>query len=209
MLVKAVLFLTALATGCLSAWAEDITFTYKIASFTNLEGRAYKNVRLIKADDDGLIWRQEASGGRICYTNLHPDVLEWLGIPTDRIEIARERAGHKAIADKRYQAVAMAKAEAELRMRPPLTNATPVSSYGVLGGPPLLYSSGAAYSSDFAYNPMYALSPWYPGVYLVGPRAASAPSAPSAPSHPSIPSTLPAPRGLPGSVPTAILPRRP
>jgi hypothetical protein len=105
--------------------------------------------------------------------------------------------------------MAMAQAEAELRMRPPLTNATPVSSYGILGGPPLLFSTGPAYSPDLVYNPMYAVSPWYPSVYLLGPRAASAPSAPSAPTHPVMPSTLPTPRVLPGSVPTTVLPRRP
>ena len=61
--MKASLFLTVLATAFVSAVAEDITFTNKTASFTNLEGRFYSNIRLIRADADGLIWRDEASGG--------------------------------------------------------------------------------------------------------------------------------------------------
>lgn len=74
---------------------ETITFTGKTVTFTNLEGRVYTNATIVKADLDGLIWRDEASGGRVCYTNLPVTLLVGLGVPTDRIELARLRAEHK------------------------------------------------------------------------------------------------------------------
>jgi hypothetical protein len=59
-----------------------------IATFTNLQGQAFSNVTLIRADLDGVLWRKEASGGRVCYTNLDLGLLELWGIPTNRAEIA-------------------------------------------------------------------------------------------------------------------------
>jgi len=74
--------------------AQDIlTFTKRTVTVTNLEARKFRKVELVRADLDGLIWKQEASGGQICYTNLHPDVLESLGISSNRIDIASIRAG--------------------------------------------------------------------------------------------------------------------
>jgi hypothetical protein len=78
--------------------AQDITFTNRVATFTNLQGTVYKDVTLTKADLDGVIYREEAGGGRVCYTNLSPAVLEAWGIPTNRIETARARAKRKAAA---------------------------------------------------------------------------------------------------------------
>src|SRR5947207_13508744 len=97
--MKAALFFTVWAITCQSALAKDISFTNRTATFTNLEGQLYQRVQLVRADDDGLIWRDEASGGRICYTNLNPDLLESFGISSNRIDIARARAEQKAITD--------------------------------------------------------------------------------------------------------------
>src|SRR5215472_10990400 len=91
--------LIAVAGAMLSASAEDIIFTNKVATFTNLQGKVFKSVQLVKGDLDGVIWRDEASGGRICYTNLHADILESWGISSNRIDIALARAQHKAVAD--------------------------------------------------------------------------------------------------------------
>src|SRR3974390_380979 len=67
-LMKAAVFLVL---SGLSLSAQDIDFHHRTASFTNLEGRAYSNVTLVKGDLDGLIWcDKRGSGGRICYTNL-------------------------------------------------------------------------------------------------------------------------------------------
>lgn len=86
--------------------AQDIVFTNRIATFTNLQGRAYKGVRLVKGDLDGVIWREAegVGGGRISYTNLDVALLDSWGIPTNRIETAKTRAGQKAVKDAQYRA---------------------------------------------------------------------------------------------------------
>ncbi|MGO8928196.1 MAG: hypothetical protein ACLQU3_15105 [Limisphaerales bacterium] len=45
--------------------AQDITFTNKTATFTNLEGRVYTNVTLVKATDYGLVWRDKEGMGLV------------------------------------------------------------------------------------------------------------------------------------------------
>lgn len=81
------------ATICMS---QDIQFTDRVVTFTNLQGNLFEGVSLIKADLDGVIWRKEASGGRVIFTNLSPELIESWGIPTNRIAIARERAAKSA-----------------------------------------------------------------------------------------------------------------
>jgi hypothetical protein len=99
-----------------SAKAQDILFTNKTATFTNLEGRLFKNVEIIRADRDGVIWRDGAtSGGRVGYTNLDALFLASWGIPTNRIEEARARAEHWAASNAAAtRAWASAEARAEL-----------------------------------------------------------------------------------------------
>src|ERR1035441_1740632 len=98
-----------LATG--SLLAQDIVFTNRTATFTNRQGIVFKDATLIKADLDGLIWRNGASGGRICYTNLEPAFLEQLGVPTNRIAIAKSRAERKFVSDAQYLAARNAQAQ--------------------------------------------------------------------------------------------------
>jgi hypothetical protein len=50
----------------------------------------------------------QRGGGRVCYTNLSPALLEAWGIPTNRIAIARERARRKAVVDAQYNTRALA-----------------------------------------------------------------------------------------------------
>jgi hypothetical protein len=88
--------LLVIAGVTLPSSAEDITFTNKVASFTNLQGTVFKNVVLVRADKDGLIWRDGVSGGRVFYTNLHPDLLESFGVPTNGMELARSRTRARA-----------------------------------------------------------------------------------------------------------------
>jgi hypothetical protein len=88
-----------------SLLAQDIIFTNRMATFTNLEGRVYTSVTLTKADLDGLIWHDDkGSAGRVCYTNLNPALLEQLGIPLDRVHLAKIRAERKAAYDSQYRA---------------------------------------------------------------------------------------------------------
>ena len=66
--MKGPIFLFCLAVN-LSLQTQDITFTNKTATFTNLQGQLYKGVELVKADLDGLTWRDEGGARRICYCN--------------------------------------------------------------------------------------------------------------------------------------------
>ena len=108
----AVLLLTAVA----QLLAQDITFTNKTVTFTNLEGRVFKDVLLVKGDADGLIWRADASGGRVSYTNMAPEILQRLGVPTNRIEMALARAGQrqKAMEAQQQQQAAVAAQAAKM-----------------------------------------------------------------------------------------------
>ena len=87
-----------------AALAQDITFTNRVATFTNLQGSVYRDVTLVKGDLDGVVWREGAGGGRVSYTNLSPALLETWGIPTNRIENAHARALRKAAADAQFGA---------------------------------------------------------------------------------------------------------
>lgn len=83
---------------------DNVTFTNLTLTFTNLQGTTYSNATLLRADLDGIIWRSEGSGGRICFTNLAPEFLAKLGIPEARIDVAALRAAHKAVSDAQYRA---------------------------------------------------------------------------------------------------------
>ena len=86
-----------------SLLAQDIVFTNKTATFTNLQGRVYTNVTLVKANLDGLIWSGD-SIGLVSYTNLSPALLKSLDIPAERIEQAKTRAAQKAAGDAQRRA---------------------------------------------------------------------------------------------------------
>lgn len=95
-----VLFAVGL-TVSFASLGEDTSFTNRTATLTNLEGRVYRNVQLVRGDSDGIVYllSEGAGGGRICYTNLAPEVLQSLGIPTNRIATARVRVRKKAVVD--------------------------------------------------------------------------------------------------------------
>jgi hypothetical protein len=94
----------------MSCSAQDITFTNRTASFTNLEGHVFSNITLSHADLDGVIWRSDRSAGRICFTNLSPKLLESWSIPTNRIQIAAERASERAARSKMERSAAAQRA---------------------------------------------------------------------------------------------------
>ncbi len=77
--MKAPAFLLLALT--LSTSAQVLLFTNRIATITNLQGTVYRDVRLVGADLDGLIWAKDASGGRVSFTNLDARLLESLVCP--------------------------------------------------------------------------------------------------------------------------------
>src|SRR5258708_6818443 len=74
----------------------DIIFTNKLATFTNLQGKAYLGVELVKANMDGLVWRKDDGLGQIAFTNLDSAFLNSLGIDAERIDMALKRAAKSA-----------------------------------------------------------------------------------------------------------------
>ncbi len=104
--MKATLICAFAAVSVIVSPAEDILFTNRTATFRTLDGKTFYNVTLVKGDQDGVIWRTGASGGRICYTNLPPHLLQSWGINTNRIDLALARAQRKAAADAHYRSVA-------------------------------------------------------------------------------------------------------
>ncbi len=112
--MKVTLSALALSVFLAATFAADITFTNKTVTFTNLEGNVYAQVDLVRADMDGLVWRAEASGGRVCYTNLEPAFMQALGIPTNRINLARARSERRAVASAQARAAAATAAQAQI-----------------------------------------------------------------------------------------------
>ena len=210
-----VLFVLA-AMAFAPAPAQDLVFTNRTVTFSNLQGQHYRNVQLVRADLDGLIWRDGPSGGRICYTNLDPGLLESLGISSNRIDIARARAEKKAVADAQYHALRVAEARNPNRW-PPLTedhrnrDVLPTSPMDV-NPPGLTYDSyNNRYVPDMVdANNYFPPVLWYPFDSGLGPapRAPSAPGVPSAPSASSAPSAISAP-SAPTAPPTVPAPRAP
>ena len=110
--------LTLVALIALQAKASEIIdLKQRVATFTNLQGEAFTEVRLTYGDSDGLVWRKGASGGRVCYTNLDVSFLEQWGIPTNRIEIARQRIEAASASRARARAMVAAQAAAEAKQK--------------------------------------------------------------------------------------------
>lgn len=110
MKIKGVLIL--LFAIVVSAGAQTnriITFTNRFATFTDLRGRVYEGVELVRADFDAIIYLTPTGGGQVYYTNLAPKTLQEFGIPTNRIELAALRA--EARRQQRLQAALEAQAE--------------------------------------------------------------------------------------------------
>ena len=204
--MKAALFFAVSVTAFQYAVAEDITFTNRIATFTNLQGQLFRLVQLARGDQDGLIWRDGASGGRICYTNLHPALLEYFGISTNRIEIARDRAEKKALADARYRAQLFAGAQAGQHVTS-ATNETDTAVTWPQGSVATTVANGLTYNPN---NLMYPVT-FQNGFIPFDPTLGSAPSAASAPSAGSALNAGSAPRASssPTSGPASSAPSAP
>ncbi len=88
-----------------SLLGQDIEFTNKVVTFTNLQGEGFKDVRLVRGDRLGLVWRDDSGGGRVLYTNLSPAFLSSIGISQDRIKTGAAAIAAKAAADARFKAL--------------------------------------------------------------------------------------------------------
>ena len=83
LVMKSILLLMVVGFIGVAPGQDAITFTNRLATFTNLQREVFRDVRLVRADAAGIIYREGAGGGRVCYTNLPPAFLELLGIPTN------------------------------------------------------------------------------------------------------------------------------
>jgi hypothetical protein len=77
---------------------EFITFTNRVVTFTNIQGKPFRDVRLIRADMDGIIYRSTdgIGGGSVSYMNLSPVLLQAFGIPTNFLLAAKTHAERNA-----------------------------------------------------------------------------------------------------------------
>ena len=105
MIVKGMLLLLALGFIGVAPGQDAITFTNKLVTFTNLQGWAFRDVRLIRADADGITYRETVGvgGGRVCFTNLPTAFLESLGISSNQVAVAKGRADRQAAAAAAYR----------------------------------------------------------------------------------------------------------
>jgi hypothetical protein len=89
-----------------AAGQSDIDLGGKVMTFTNLQGRAFQNVRLERATLDGVIYSltNTIGGGMVKYKDLSPDFLADLNIPTNRLQIAQQRDKVRAAQKQRYDA---------------------------------------------------------------------------------------------------------
>lgn len=83
LVMKSILLLLVLGFIGVAPGQDAITFTNRLATFTNLQGEVFRDVRLVRADADGIIYRETVGvgGGRVFYTNLPQPVLKSLGLP--------------------------------------------------------------------------------------------------------------------------------
>lgn len=100
-----------------ASYGQDVDLRNRVVTFTKLDGQMLREVQIVRGDQDGIVWRKAASGGRICYTNMSADLLESWGISSNRIQVARERAAKKALSDAQYRAQRSKAAQAEREAR--------------------------------------------------------------------------------------------
>lgn len=93
-----------LATSAFAQTNIVIDLQHRQAAFTNLHGRTYVG-QLLTADLDGIVYMMAdgTSRNKVWFTNLSPSTLESLGIPTNRIEMAKQRSIARIESNHRYE----------------------------------------------------------------------------------------------------------
>jgi hypothetical protein len=84
-----------------------VTFTNRVVTITNLQGEAFKDIQLVRADAKGIVYvyPNALGGGKIHYTNLSPATLAAIGLDADAADkesklTAEEAAHEKQLADE-------------------------------------------------------------------------------------------------------------
>jgi hypothetical protein len=93
---------------------ETIDLGQKSVSFTDLQTNRH-DIILLRANLDGIVYSLPASSASVrvmSYTNIAASDLEKWHIPTNRIEIATQRAAAKGRSDKAYKANVAAQRQA-------------------------------------------------------------------------------------------------
>src|ERR1039457_954342 len=101
--MKGILLLSVLWFVGVAAGQDTLTFTNKLATFTNLQGQVYRDVQLVRADAYSIIYRETVGGGSVCLTNLPVAFLESLGISSNQITVAKAGADRRAAGDAAYR----------------------------------------------------------------------------------------------------------
>jgi hypothetical protein len=71
----------------------------KLMTFTNLHGKTYENVKLVKADPRaGLIYSFDGGEGSVAFNNLSLEFLDQIGVPTNWPGVMPGRPGGPAAA---------------------------------------------------------------------------------------------------------------
>jgi flagellar biosynthesis/type III secretory pathway protein FliH len=123
----------------------------------------YQSVKLVRADSDGFIYLQEGGGGFISFTNLAPATLQELGVPTNRIALAEQRALLRAeqLKKKQNEDAVAAQLRAELERRAAF-------NVGYQTGEREGESIGGQYYLGFEFYPTKTFVDSYASSYLRG-----------------------------------------
>jgi len=74
----------------------EVLFTNRIVTFTNLQGQVTVDANLIRATTDEVIFKTNDDYGTVMFTNLAPQVLEYLGVPQSHLKLVREQQAQLA-----------------------------------------------------------------------------------------------------------------
>ena len=98
--IGVLILIFSLCAVAMGQGTNDITFTNQVVTFTNLQGRTYRNVNLVRADDRGVVYQSGAEWGLVRYTNLSAQTIEDLGLPASKVNALanaeKERAARLA-----------------------------------------------------------------------------------------------------------------
>jgi hypothetical protein len=91
----------------------DTDLKLRTVTFTNLQGRVFENVRLSRANKDGVVYLTDDGGGMVLYTNLSPDLLAMWNLKTNLGQLYLDRIEARLQAKKRAAEEAKAFGEAK------------------------------------------------------------------------------------------------
>jgi hypothetical protein len=69
----------------------EVLLTNRMVTFTNLQGQVAGDASLIRATADEVVFKTNDVYGTVKFTNLAPQVLEYLGVPQSHLKLVRDR----------------------------------------------------------------------------------------------------------------------